>query len=259
MLHVANRLRYLACYFTVGSPYSEYIVDCHGLISFRKSISLYPILTGLREEIASNAAKLNPAATQASRLTAPSASTNAPTAAPVVEGSLASGKLGESRTVEYRWQLAELGLKPPAQLTFWAAASDYLPQVDSCVHGLLTDLADRGMLETTLVILCGEFSRTPRMNDGGNGGAPGSMGTPGRDHWGDSMFCLMGGGGVKGGMIVGSTDRLGERPKDRPLTPSNIHATIYEILGVDPKLQLLDPSGRPVNVLEDPTAIAELL
>ena len=65
---------------------------------------------------------------------------------------------------------------------------------------------------TTLVVLCGEFSRTPRMNDGGNGGAAGSMGTPGRDHWGNAMFCLMGGGGVKGGQIVGSTDRLGDAP-----------------------------------------------
>ena len=72
------------------------------------------------------------------------------------------------------------------------------------------------------------------------------------------MFCLMGGGGVKGGVVVGSTDRLGQRPKDRPLTPSNIHATIYKVLGIDPKLQLLDPSGRPVNVLDDPEPIEEL-
>jgi hypothetical protein len=73
------------------------------------------------------------------------------------------------------------------------------------------------------------------------------------------MFCLMGGGGVKGGVVVGATNSKGERPKDRPVTPSNIHATIYEVLGIDPKLQLLDPSGRPVNVLDDPTPIRELL
>jgi uncharacterized protein (DUF1501 family) len=109
------------------------------------------------------------------------------------------------------------------------------------------------------VVLCGEFSRTPKMNDGGNGGLPGSMGTPGRDHWGHSMFCLMGGGGVKGGQVIGSTDRLGTRPHTRPLTPSNIHATIYEVLGIDPKLQLLDPSGRPTSVLDDPASISELL
>jgi hypothetical protein len=136
---------------------------------------------------------------------------------------------------------------------------NYLPQIDAAVSGLFTDLDERGMLDTTLVVLCGEFSRTPKMNDGGNGGAPRSMGTPGRDHWGNSMFCLMGGGGVKGGVVVGSTDRLGTRPHTRPLTPANIHATIYHVLGIDPKLQLLDPSGRPVNVLDDPTPIAELI
>ncbi len=93
---------------------------------------------------------------------------------------------------------------------------NYLPIVDTAVSALFQDLDDRGLLGTTLVVLCGEFSRTPKMNDGGNGGKPRSMGTPGRDHWGNSMFCLMGGGGVKGGQIVGSTDRLGERPKDAP-------------------------------------------
>ncbi|MFP6676036.1 MAG: DUF1501 domain-containing protein [Pirellulaceae bacterium] len=136
---------------------------------------------------------------------------------------------------------------------------NYLPKVDSAVSALFTDLDRRGLLDTTLVILCGEFSRTPRMNDGGNGGAPLSKGTPGRDHWGNSMCCLLGGGGVKGGQIVGSTDSRGERPASRPLRPENIHATIYRCLGIDPKLQILDHSGRPTNVLDDPTPIDELL
>ncbi len=136
---------------------------------------------------------------------------------------------------------------------------NYLPQVDAAVSTLFTDLDERGLLARTLVVLCGEFSRTPKMNDGGNGGPPRSMGTPGRDHWGDSMFCLLGGGGVKGGQLVGSTDRLGTRPKDRPLKPCHIHATIYHVLGIDPKIQLTDPSGRPVPVLDDPTPIRELI
>jgi hypothetical protein len=140
-----------------------------------------------------------------------------------------------------------------------AGMENYLPMVDAAVAGLFEDLSDRGLLSKTLVVLCGEFSRTPKMNDGGNGGAPMSKGTPGRDHWGDSMFCLMGGGGVKGGQIIGSTDRLGTRPHTRPVTPANIHATIYQVLGIDPKLQLLEPSGRPVSVLDDPTPISELL
>jgi hypothetical protein len=133
-----------------------------------------------------------------------------------------------------------------------------LPIVDAAVAALFEDLDDRGLTDKVLVVLCGEFSRTPKMNDGGNGGPPGSQGTPGRDHWGDSMFCLMGGGGVKGGRIVGSTDRLGARPATRPVTPSNVHATIYRVLGIDPKLQLTDPSGRPTSVLDDPEAIEEL-
>ncbi len=136
---------------------------------------------------------------------------------------------------------------------------NYLPMVDSAVAALFRDLDERGLLATTLVVLCGEFSRTPKMNDGGNGGPAGSKGTPGRDHWGNSMFCLMGGGGVKGGQIVGSTDKLGTQPNTRPVTPSNIHATIYEVLGIDPKLQVIDPSGRPTPVLDDPTPISELL
>lgn len=135
---------------------------------------------------------------------------------------------------------------------------NYLPRVDSAVSALFHDLDQRGMLDTTLVVLCGEFSRTPRMNDGRNGGAT-VLGTPGRDHWGESMFCLMGGGGVRGGTIVGSTDRNGTRPHTRPLRPSNIHATIYQVLGIDPRLHLTDPLGRPVAVLDDPTPISELL
>ncbi|MFP6604283.1 MAG: DUF1501 domain-containing protein [Pirellulaceae bacterium] len=140
-----------------------------------------------------------------------------------------------------------------------SAMESYLPRVDDLVSGLITDLDQRGMLDSTLVILCGEFSRTPRMNNGGNGGPPLSKGTPGRDHWGNSMFCLLGGGGIRGGQVVGSTTNKGERPLNRPVRPENVHATIYKCLGIDPKLHILDHSGRPTPVLEDPTAIDELL
>ncbi|MBA3312815.1 MAG: DUF1501 domain-containing protein [Planctomycetaceae bacterium] len=140
-----------------------------------------------------------------------------------------------------------------------AGMENYLPKLDAAVATLFEDLDARGLLESTLVIVCGEFSRTPRMNDGGNGGPPGSQGTPGRDHWGDAMFCLLGGGGVRGGLIVGETDAKGQAPKSRPLRPDHLHATIYHCLGIDPSLQLLDPSGRPTPVLEDPTPIRELL
>jgi hypothetical protein len=143
----------------------------------------------------------------------------------------------------------------------WDLKASYerlLPIVDRGVSALFEDLAQSGLLDTTLVMLCGEFSRTPRMNDGGNGGAPMSMGTPGRDHWGNAMFCLLGGGGVKGGRIVGSTNRLGEAPQDRPVTPADIHHTLFHVLGVDPSVSFLNHAGRPIPALEPGAVIHEL-
>ncbi len=134
----------------------------------------------------------------------------------------------------------------------------YLPMVDEAVSALFEDLSDSGLYEKTLVMLCGEFSRTPRMNDGGNGGAPMSMGTPGRDHWGNAMFCLLGGGGIQGGRIVGSTNRLGEVPKDRPVTPADIHHTMFRVLGIDPHVNFVNFAGRPVPALEPGAVIQEL-
>jgi hypothetical protein len=134
----------------------------------------------------------------------------------------------------------------------------YLPKIDQLVSALFTDLADRGLYEKVLVVLCGEFSRTPRMNDGGNGGPPGSMGTPGRDHWGNAMFCLLGGGGVQGGRLVGSTNRLGDAPQDRPLKPGDIHHTIFRVLGVDPHVLFPDHSGRPIPAIDHGAVIDEL-
>ncbi len=134
----------------------------------------------------------------------------------------------------------------------------YLPRIDQLVYALFSDLAERGLAEQVLVVMCGEFSRTPRMNDGGNGGAPMSMGTPGRDHWGQAMFCLLGGGGLRGGQIVGSTDRLGEEPGDRPLRPGDIHHTIFRVLGVDPSVHFRDHAGRPVAAIDHGAPIDEL-
>lgn len=135
---------------------------------------------------------------------------------------------------------------------------NYLPQVDAAVSTLLEDLDDRGLLEKTLVMVMGEFSRTPKMNDGGNGGAPRSMGTPGRDHWGNAMFCVMAGGGVQGGRIVGETEKLGQAPRLRPVTPAELHATVYKVLGIRQDLVLVDPSGRPNSPLEQAKPVDEL-
>jgi hypothetical protein len=134
----------------------------------------------------------------------------------------------------------------------------YLPQVDSLVSALFEDLSARGLLDQVMVMLCGEFGRTPKMNDGGNGGPALSMGQPGRDHWGNAMSVLIGGGGVKGGRVVGSTDRRGERPKDRPLLPGDLHATMFHVLGVDPRLMITDRVGRPVPAIAEGNVIGEL-
>ena len=139
-----------------------------------------------------------------------------------------------------------------------AGYNRYLPQIDQLVSALFTDLHERGLSEKVCVMLCGEFSRTPRMNDGGNGGAPMSQGTPGRDHWGNAMFCLLGGGGIKGGRIVGSTNHLGEVPQDRPVRPGDIHHTIYRVLGVDPNIHFPDHAGRPIQAIDHGAVIDEL-
>jgi hypothetical protein len=135
----------------------------------------------------------------------------------------------------------------------------HLPRVDQSVHGLLTDLAERGLTDKVLVMVCGEFSRTPRMNDGGNGGPPMSQGTPGRDHWGNALSVLMAGGGLRNGQVVGATNRLGEHPSERPLLPGDIHHTIFEVLGLDPDVTFTNHAGRPVPAIDHGEVIGELV
>lgn len=135
----------------------------------------------------------------------------------------------------------------------------HLPRVDQAVHALFEDLEQRGLIDQVLVVVMGEFSRTPKMNDGGNGGPPLSKGTPGRDHWGNALSVLMGGGGIKGGQIVGSTNAKGEVPQDRPLRPGDIHHTIFHVLGVDATLHFKDHSGRPIAAIDHGNVIDELV
>ncbi len=118
---------------------------------------------------------------------------------------------------------------------------DLLPPADQSLSALLIDLARTGMLDDVLVIWMGEFGRTPRRgvqfsNNTNNVG--------GRDHWCNAYSVVMAGGGVKGGQVVGSSDRLGAYPKDRPVHISDLAATIYHAMGVDPRTQLNDVQGR---------------
>jgi len=127
-----------------------------------------------------------------------------------------------------------------------------LPQYDRSVHALLTDLHDRGLDRDVAVVIWGEMGRTPRV-----GTQRGTTG--GRDHWPQSGFALMAGGGFERGQTIGATNARGEVPLGKPYTPQNVLATVYRHLGIDPQTTLDDHSGRPVFLLDDPTPVKELL
>lgn len=109
-----------------------------------------------------------------------------------------------------------------------------LPLADRSLSALIEDLDARGLLDSTLVIALGEFGRTPRVNKEG-----------GRDHWPDCYTVLLAGGGVRGGAVPGSSDRLGAYPSADVTTPADLAATIYGRFGIDPKTEVRDPTGRP--------------
>src|SRR5262245_13510226 len=124
-----------------------------------------------------------------------------------------------------------------------------VPIVDHALHALVTDLHDRGMLGDVAVVAWGEFGRTPRVNKDG-----------GRDHWPEVGPALLAGGGIRGGRVVGQTDRLGGTVVSRPVTYQEVFATLYRCLGIDPALTTLrDPTGRPQHLLDRAEPIRELL
>ena len=125
-----------------------------------------------------------------------------------------------------------------------------LPIYDQSYSALLEDLDNRGMLESTLVITAGEFGRTPRINDNKRG--------PGRDHWGRCFSLTMGGGGVKTGQILGSSDKYSSSPETRPVSVPDFVATVYHALGLDPSVEVTSQC-RPVAMLPEVTTVRELL
>jgi uncharacterized protein (DUF1501 family) len=124
-----------------------------------------------------------------------------------------------------------------------------LPALDVGLSALLEDLQARGLLADTMVMMSGEFGRTPRIN----GGA-------GRDHWAPASFFFLGGGSLQTGQVIGSTNRLGERPHDRPVHLQQIFATVYKNLGIDAEYTTLaDPNGRPQYLVDQRELIKELI
>ncbi len=117
---------------------------------------------------------------------------------------------------------------------------DHGPKLDQCLSALIWDLERLDMLQDTAVVVWGEFGRTPRINK-----------EAGRDHWPQVSCALLAGGGLKTGQVVGSTNRLGEFAKDRPVTFGDVFATLYHALGVNPETATVpDPTGRPQHVTE---------
>ncbi|MEJ7593829.1 MAG: DUF1501 domain-containing protein [Planctomycetaceae bacterium] len=123
-----------------------------------------------------------------------------------------------------------------------------LPVLDRGLTALVDDLEQRGLLETTLVVVIGEFGRSPVMTK-----------TAGRDHWPGVMSFLIAGGGIKGGQVIGATDRRGGSIHERPLSPGDLAATVFSHLGIDPGSHWINPSGRPVPLVETGHPIAELV
>ncbi len=123
-----------------------------------------------------------------------------------------------------------------------------IPTLDQSLAALLDDLSERGLLSETLVVVMGEFGRTPKLNTAG-----------GRDHWPRAFSVALAGGGVRGGQVIGASDSTGEGPADRPVTPADLASTIYTLLGIDPAFTLRTADGRPVRVNQGGKPISEIL
>ncbi|HET6878741.1 MAG TPA: DUF1501 domain-containing protein [Pirellulales bacterium] len=121
-------------------------------------------------------------------------------------------------------------------------------QLDQPFATLVSDLADRGMLDKTLVVCMGEFGRTPRINPRG-----------GRDHFPRAFSAVLAGGGVRGGQVLGATDAGGESVADRPVTEKDLFQTVYHVLGVNSRKEYMSPIGRPIKPVDGGEIVSELL
>ncbi len=120
---------------------------------------------------------------------------------------------------------------------FKALEGELLPMLDQGLSSLLEDLDQRGLMDQTLVVVMGEFGRTPRINK-----------DAGRDHWGLCQSVLLAGGGIRGGVVFGSSDRIAAYPATDPVDPVDIHATLLHCMGLDPEQAIHDPLGRPYPI-----------
>jgi uncharacterized protein (DUF1501 family) len=126
-----------------------------------------------------------------------------------------------------------------------------LPYMDQALSALIEDIFDRGLDRQVMVVVMGEFGRTPRLATNANG--------TGRDHWPQAYTALVSGGGLRMGQVVGATDAKAEYPTDRPYSPQDLLATVYRHLGIDTTRTFDDLTGRPIPILYDGAPIRELL
>jgi uncharacterized protein (DUF1501 family) len=120
---------------------------------------------------------------------------------------------------------------------FKTLASSRLPNTDQTVSALVEDLDARGLLDETLVFWTGDFGRTPKINK-----------DAGRDHWPQCYTTLLAGGGIRRGTVFGSSDSSGAYPKDNPVRPDDLSATIFTLLGLDPATEMRDQLNRPIPI-----------
>jgi hypothetical protein len=122
-----------------------------------------------------------------------------------------------------------------------------LPDLDQGLSALIDDLASRGLLAETMLVMFGEFGRSPKINK-----------DAGRDHWAPAASLLFAGAGVRGGQVIGATDKQGAYVARRPVAPADVAYTVFEALGIDPRKQLTMPDGRPVEILDTGSVLQEL-
>ena len=126
---------------------------------------------------------------------------------------------------------------------------EQLPALDAGLSGLIADLKSRGMLDDVIIMMSGEFGRTPRLNSNG-----------GRGHGPEASFCVLAGGGLSRGQGIGATNRLGEHAQDRPVHLQQVFATVYHQIGIDPETTtLIDPNGRPQYLVQHRDPIHALI
>lgn len=128
------------------------------------------------------------------------------------------------------------------------AMGGQVPNFDKAYARLINDLSERGLLDSTLVMVTSEFGRTPKIN-----------GTGGRDHWPKVFSVLLAGGGLKKGMVYGSSDALGAEPENDPMTVENLATTVYHQLGINADKELMAPGARPIEIVDGGSVVNDIL